>query len=293
MTPSIQIQGKTYRGALHAHTTCSDGHCSPKELRDRYRDLGYDFVFITDHNRWNDHSDLSRKDIKVFSAQEMTCKGGEHVVALGVHQALVSKRPIQTMIDEINTLGGVPMLCHPHWSRLSLKAALKLKNYPLMEIWNGGCERELTADDSRFWEQILATGRHVFGTAVDDCHLKVDMGLGWVEVRAARLDEPSILAALRSGNFYATNGPMIKKAEITPEKARIAGKKLMRTVGLFGDGGPLTTHTISPGRKAKLDHCKLKPHRTAKIYMRLEMEDGKGRRAWTQPLFLEKQVMPK
>jgi len=38
------------KGALHAHTTCSDGDLSPEEVLGVYHDLGFDFVALTDHD---------------------------------------------------------------------------------------------------------------------------------------------------------------------------------------------------------------------------------------------------
>lgn len=38
------------KGALHTHTTCSDGDLTPAELLAVYRDLGFDFVALTDHD---------------------------------------------------------------------------------------------------------------------------------------------------------------------------------------------------------------------------------------------------
>src|SRR5205823_1374661 len=38
------------KGNLHAHTTFSDGRRPIDQVIDRYRDLGYDFLAITDHD---------------------------------------------------------------------------------------------------------------------------------------------------------------------------------------------------------------------------------------------------
>ena len=38
------------KGALHTHTTCSDGQLTPAELVAAYRELGFQFVAITDHD---------------------------------------------------------------------------------------------------------------------------------------------------------------------------------------------------------------------------------------------------
>ncbi|WP_237060541.1 DNA polymerase/3'-5' exonuclease PolX [Microbulbifer sediminum] len=39
------------RGNLHAHTSASDGHNSLKEMAEAARDLGYDYLAITDHSQ--------------------------------------------------------------------------------------------------------------------------------------------------------------------------------------------------------------------------------------------------
>ena len=41
------------RGALHTHTTRSDGKGDPAEVLRLYRDRGYDFVALTDHRFFN------------------------------------------------------------------------------------------------------------------------------------------------------------------------------------------------------------------------------------------------
>lgn len=38
------------KGALHTHTTCSDGQLTPAELVTVYRELGFQFLAITDHD---------------------------------------------------------------------------------------------------------------------------------------------------------------------------------------------------------------------------------------------------
>src|ERR1700742_3264754 len=43
-----------YRGNTHTHTTNSDGDSSPFDVASRYKALGYNFVFITDHNKFTD-----------------------------------------------------------------------------------------------------------------------------------------------------------------------------------------------------------------------------------------------
>ena len=45
-------EGRWYRGDLHIHTTKSDGHDTPKEMKIRAEREGLDFYAVTDHNVW-------------------------------------------------------------------------------------------------------------------------------------------------------------------------------------------------------------------------------------------------
>ena len=40
-----------YKGNMHCHSTLSDGALSPEELKDAYKNKGYSFIAITDHDR--------------------------------------------------------------------------------------------------------------------------------------------------------------------------------------------------------------------------------------------------
>ena len=40
-----------YKGNLHSHTYWSDGRAFPDQAIREYRDAGYDFCAVTDHNR--------------------------------------------------------------------------------------------------------------------------------------------------------------------------------------------------------------------------------------------------
>ena len=48
---SAKAAPRFYRGMIHAHTCWSDGRALPEQAVAAYRDAGYDFFAITDHNR--------------------------------------------------------------------------------------------------------------------------------------------------------------------------------------------------------------------------------------------------
>jgi len=281
----FELSGPSYRGALHVHTTFSDGRLSPEECCDRYRALGFDFLFITDHDVWNDHSSLSSPGFAVFNSVEISGSGGrEHVLALGVRGA-GETGDTQRVIDWTNAQGGVPVLCHPHWTRMSLRRALELGDYPLIEIWNGTSERELSADNVHFWDLLLQEGRRVYGVADDDCHRIQDYGRGFVQVWADELSEGAILKALREGRFYSTSGPRIEVIRAGEDSLYVKAQEPMQRMALFGDGGYVGRKETLPGEMPTVSEYEVTIPGEIRSYARVAVEDRSLRRAWTQPVW--------
>ena len=64
------------KGNCHCHTTCSDGACSPKETVHKYRNAGYDFLYLTDHcdkltnGKFPDFDSLDSPELRVMPGVE-------------------------------------------------------------------------------------------------------------------------------------------------------------------------------------------------------------------------------
>ena len=50
-----------YKGNMHCHTYWSDGRAFPDQAIRSYRDAGFDFCAVTDHNRMGENRDFWRK----------------------------------------------------------------------------------------------------------------------------------------------------------------------------------------------------------------------------------------
>ena len=61
-----------YRANMHCHTTVSDGHFSPEEIKEVYKKMGYSIVAYSDHELIRDHSDLSDEDFLAITASEFS-----------------------------------------------------------------------------------------------------------------------------------------------------------------------------------------------------------------------------
>ena len=56
-------EGKWYKGNLHCHTDQSDGVLSPAAVSELYRKNGYQFLCISDHERFADYTkELNKED---------------------------------------------------------------------------------------------------------------------------------------------------------------------------------------------------------------------------------------
>ena len=48
-------EGNWYKGNIHCHTTNSDGCLTPEEVVKIYKDQGYSFLAISDHDLYSDY----------------------------------------------------------------------------------------------------------------------------------------------------------------------------------------------------------------------------------------------
>ena len=63
-----------YRGNMHCHSTLSDGHFTPEELKELYKSRGYSFLAITDHEHFNNNSYLDDEDFITLTSAEFAIK---------------------------------------------------------------------------------------------------------------------------------------------------------------------------------------------------------------------------
>jgi hypothetical protein len=170
-------------------------------------------------------------------------------------------------------------------SRMSLRRALEIKDYPLLEVWNTHGGLKYAQESAHFWDLLLAEGRRVFGVAADDSHAALSCGGGFVEVWAEELREGAILKALREGHFYSSCGPKIETLKWTPEGIRFRTREAVRGIALLGDGGFFDHTKITQWRNASGGEYEQRIPPEILTYGRVEIEDRLHRQAWLQPLW--------
>ena len=95
-----------YRANMHCHTTVSDGHYSPEEIKKAYKEMGYSIVAYTDHEIIRDHFELSDDGFLAITSSEFSIsdskscfeiKEGEYMEAWRsrkvIHLGVYSKDP--------------------------------------------------------------------------------------------------------------------------------------------------------------------------------------------------------
>ncbi|MEK7475279.1 MAG: CehA/McbA family metallohydrolase [Candidatus Coatesbacteria bacterium] len=291
-----RVPGCWWKVALHLHTTNSDGHRSPRAAVETYRRLGYDAMAITDHDvltRLPDH----RGRPLLIPALEATGPVAPHIVSLGSREPAPGVRlgagKLQDAVRAIRRLGGLAVVAHPSWSGLADADLLPLRGHLGIEIYNHVCD-DLNGRGAsvELWDHLLERGRRVWGLAVDDAHFDRDglrggPGHGWVMVKAPRLNVRAILHALELGSFYATRGPRILSVASAPGRLTVETSPADRVhliAAGCGSGG--TRFARENGNRTRWTFEFMKAQWNVTGYARFEVVDGRGRKAWSNPLFV-------
>lgn len=273
------------RGNLHTHTTNSDGPLSPPDTIKTYVEKGYDFLMISDHDWLTDPAKLDAQGLTLIPGNEIT-SNGPHVLQIGAKTAVPPDRDRQVVIDQVNAQGGLAVMCHPNWERhynhCKQETLMALEGYAGIEVFNGvvsWVHGNAYATDR--WDQLLSEGRQVWGFATDDCHVPDDLGVGWVMVQSETSDAAAIIEAMRAGAFYASTG-------VTIESIRTDGATVTIETA---DAECISVYSDHGFRRMRVDAPKLTFSAPADAdygYIRFECAGFGERRAWSQPIFLDR-----
>ncbi len=175
------------KGALHVHTTCSDGELTIREVVTVYERLGFDFIALTDHDY------LLRKgcydavgglhtDLIVFTGVEMTVfekgyvhvnriEGDEEVLHIFNHPSELDL-PMDKVVERIEAVAG----------RMPIDA--------------------VEATTKGFRTPEYESSRISFPkVASDDSHTRAGCGRAWVEMDCAR-NKDDIIRAIKRGDSW-------------------------------------------------------------------------------------------
>ncbi|HTV00516.1 MAG TPA: CehA/McbA family metallohydrolase [Luteitalea sp.] len=308
-----------YKGNTHTHTLNSDGDSTPDEVVKWYRDHRYDFLVLTDHNFLTDVTALNAlhgadEKFLVIKGEEISSSHDRkplHINGLDparrvapVLEGTSVSDVLQKNIDAIRAANGVPHINHPNFGwAIGTEDLAAVRNTNLFEVFNahpmvnneGGSGHPSL---EQTWDALLSRGIRLFGLATDDAHefKKLDdlsssrPGIGWVAVRAEKLEARAIVAALDRGDFYASTG--VEIADYRPSPTAIAvdvkphywvaqqseGMRAGHRIEFIGKGGAVLQ--MVEGDRASYTI------KGTEGYVRARVTRSDGKKAWLQPVML-------
>jgi hypothetical protein len=301
--------GRWFKGNTHTHTVNSDGDSTPDEVVRWYREHGYQFLVLTDHNYLTRVEGLNAvhgaaEKFLVIQGEEVTSSAEQkpvHVNGLAVEtlvppsKAATIREAAQQNVDGIRAANGVPHINHPNFGwALTADDLRQLERTKLFEVFNGHPQVNNVGGGGvpgldETWDRILSSGRLMYGIAVDDAHhfkrpgdpTASGPGRGWVTVRATALEPRLIVEALERGDFYASTG--VELAEYSSSttgitlKIRATAWSKYRVQFIGRDGRLLAEQT---------DASASYTFNGSEGYVRAKIFESNGQVAWTQPVMV-------
>lgn len=339
---------KWWRGQVHIHTNLTE----PANAVSWYKYHGYNFAIISDLNYATPVEGLNSVygapgRFLVIPGIELNIEvpqWGDRIndtVGYGGNPGNITefrdpathwiKLPHESATDTYNrqgrlirNAGGVPAIAHPNlnWS-CTVEDILKtdpkvIKHFevytsePGMNDMGGGGQ----PSTEEMWDQVLSTGRILYGIAADDAHhfdhygprtvfaeakpftiYPALPGRTSVYVLSKELTTKAILAAIDSGDFYSVRhdltGPIeFKSYEVDKSGIRIELPAPDKDIGWALPGKNPTryrTYFIGKGGKVlKVDESLTPSYKFGgdELYVRVRVQGSDGAIAWTQPVFV-------
>ena len=301
---------KWYKGNIHTHTTESDGDAEPERVVRWYRQHGYDFLVLSDHNHLTllDYGGRKRRFKRplMIPGEEVSAniQGGEvpiHINGIGISRVVEPidaagvVATIQANVDAILAAGGIASINHPNFKWAFDHETIKqIVGASLLEVFNGHPSVNLFGgpgkpSNEQIWDGVLTAGRAIFGVATDDSHNYHDFsphmansGRGWVVVKASKLSQDAIVEGLASGDFYASTGVTLADLDSSPDSVSLRIEQLreeLYSTSFTGSNG-------TPLKEVTGLEASYRP-RGGEGYVRATVRSSAGFKAWTQPVFVK------
>ena len=302
MADAFNAPGRFFRGNLHTHSTRSDGILAPDEVCRRYRAEGYDFLALTDHFIGTyqypmvDTRGFRTNDFTTIIGAELhsgAMLNGElwHILAVGLpfdfapphapgFEAVPGAESAADLAQRARDAGAFVAVAHPQWSGLTLADARTIGAAHAVEVYNHGCWAGCDRGDGfAINDLLLSEGRRLTLVATDDAHFsEPDHFGGWVMVKAEENDPEALLAALKAGHHYASQGPEIRRIEVTETAVEVECSAAVSVIVQGQGQAARAVHGLSMTRASvALERFRKSP------WIRVTVVDAAGKRAWSNP----------
>jgi hypothetical protein len=205
-----------FKGAIHCHSTYSDGECTLAELREIFLAQGADFVCMTDHAEFFDADKLkayveecealSDERFRFIAGLEYECEQRMHILGYGVTSLAGTIDP-QGVIRHIEAAGGVSVIAHPMDSMFPWIETFESLPFGI-ETWNSKYDGRYAPRSGTFHllnrlRERKPEMRAFYGT---DLHWRHQFRGLFNILRCETLTRDSVLSAMRSGDYSGVKG---------------------------------------------------------------------------------------
>ncbi|MHC4997207.1 MAG: CehA/McbA family metallohydrolase [Planctomycetota bacterium] len=239
-----------YKGNTHTHTVlCGHADSTPEYVAQWYLDRGYNFLCLSEHNRYIDPDDVElpadrRDDFILVPGEEVTSGSHAHTTALNTAGLVDPKlretkdhtktQTIQNHVKGTERQHGHAILNHPNFNYMNDADDIRpVRGLHMFELYNGHPSVNSFGDADhqsveQLWDQLLTDGMLIYGVSSDDAHhfakfsaRSSNPGRGWVMVRASELTPEAITEAMYHGDFYASSGVVLDEVQISARRYHV------------------------------------------------------------------------
>lgn len=259
------------KGALHVHSTYSDGEFTLPELRQVFLAEGCQFVCMNDHAEYFDQEKLltyakecqSLSDGKLcfVPGLEYECDQRMHILGYGAGALAGSKEP-ETVIRHIDAQGAVSVIAHPkdeffHWIE-------EFETLPRgIETWNSKYDGRYAPRPGTFMllQRLRQRRPETHAFYGQDLHWKKQFRGLFVQLDCTAAQPAKILAALARGAYQG------QKAELLLPSSGLLPENLLLQFSRVHDRSRRLTRALKRGKEL-LDESGIKIPESLKAQLR-------------------------
>ncbi|WP_163835897.1 CehA/McbA family metallohydrolase [Spartinivicinus ruber] len=300
-----------YSADLHHHSDVLDGFTAPEYVLRSQLAAGLDVSFLSDHDTAKNHytmADLSRsRKVPFIPSMEISPSWGHfnaYPLQLGkplnIDPGTASAKEVLTAATELGAIAiqaNHPMIAYGYFKNTDNKKVPGgfNPNFELLEV-NSAVEYDKTI--KRVWQQ-WNNGNRYYLSAGSDTHDVWNEQSGKVRMYTqinGEVTAESFVKSLKSGNAYATFGPLIYPHQPFGEEIKtLPGAKVLlgfdvqavdglKSVKLIEQGKVIQEKTFNNGQE--ITDVLFTVSSKQDSWYSLIVEDSKGKRAFTNPVWL-------
>ncbi len=216
------------KGALHAHSTYSDGEFTLAELRETFMAEGCSFLCMTDHAEYFDQQSIARymaeceslsdKEFCLVAGLEYRCERDMHILGYCATEPTQSTKP-EEVIQHIRSQAAVSVIAHPKDDSFSWIESFD--TLPLgIETWNSKYDGRYAPRPGTFalLQRLQQRAPHMHAFYGMDLHWKRQYRGLHVVLDCDSLEPAAIRTALVGGKYSGQkDGLLLPSSGVLPE----------------------------------------------------------------------------